>query len=155
VAETQTVPSQLTGLFEPMRSEDDFDLEVVGRIPDAVAGAYYRNGPNTQFDPHCSYFPFLSDGMIHAFFLEPNKDGGHARYRNRWVRTPKWHAENKAGRLLFYGFGKPTDPCATNVNPNPANIHIVYLTALLSPSSFSLRFTSACADVFKSRGQPS
>ena len=63
--------------------------------------------------------------MIHAFFLEPDKDGGRARYRNRWVRTPKWHAENKAGRLLFNGFS-PADPGATNVNPSPANIHIVY-----------------------------
>lgn len=67
------VASQLTRLFEPMRREDDFDLEVVGRIPDAVAGAYYRNGPNTQFDPEGPYFPFLADGMIHAFFLEPDK----------------------------------------------------------------------------------
>jgi carotenoid cleavage dioxygenase len=126
MAEPQTVPSQVTGLFEPMRSEDDFDLTVVGRIPDALAGAYYRNGPNPQFDPQGPYFPFRGDGMIHAFFLEPNKDGGRARYRNRWVRTPKWHAENKAGRLLFYGFGPPTDPSAANVNPSSANIHIVY-----------------------------
>jgi Retinal pigment epithelial membrane protein len=77
-----------------MRSEDDFDLKVVGRIPDALAGAYYRNGPNPQFDPQGPYFPFLGDGMIHAFFLEPNKDGGRARiatagfaHRNGMPRT--------------------------------------------------------------------
>jgi carotenoid cleavage dioxygenase-like enzyme len=125
VADTQTIHSRSTGLLEPMRSEDDFDLKVVGRTPDALAGAYYRNGPNPQFDPQGPYFPFLGDGMIHAFFLEPNKDGGRARYRNRWIRTPKWHAENTAGRLLFHGFGTP-DPSATDVNPGPANIHIVY-----------------------------
>ena len=70
-----------------MRSEDNFDLRVEGRIPDALAGAYYRNGPNPQFDAQGAYFPFLGDGMVHAFFLEPNKDRGLARYRNRWVRT--------------------------------------------------------------------
>jgi carotenoid cleavage dioxygenase-like enzyme len=126
VADSQTIQAYPAGLFEPVRSEDDFDLKVLGRIPDALAGAYYRNGPNPQFDPQGPYFPFLGDGMIHAFFLEPNKGSGRARYRNRWVRTPKWHAENKAGRLLFYGFGTRTDPSAANVNPSPANIHIVY-----------------------------
>ena len=126
MADTQTIHSRNTGLLEPMRSEDDFDLKVVGRIPDALAGAYYRNGPNPQFDPQGPYFPFLGDGMIHAFFLEPNKDGGRARYRNRWVRTPKWHAENKAGTPALYGSGTPTDPSAANVNPGPANINIVY-----------------------------
>ena len=73
MAETQAVPSQLIGLFEPMRSEDDFDLKVVGHIPDALAGAYYRNGANPQFDPQGPYFPFLGDGMIHAFFLDQAK----------------------------------------------------------------------------------
>lgn len=126
MADTQPIRPHPTGLLEPMRSEDDFDLQVVGRIPDALAGAYYRNGAVPQFDPQGPYFPFLADGMIHAFFLEPNKDGGRARYRNRWARTPKWHAENKAGRLLFYGPGIPPDPSAANVNPGPANIHIVY-----------------------------
>jgi carotenoid cleavage dioxygenase-like enzyme len=125
VADTQSMQRHATGPFDPMHSEDDFDLKVVGRIPDAVAGAYYRNGPNPQFDPQGPYNPFLGDGMIHAFFLEPNKDGGRARYRNRWVRTPKWHAENKAGRLLFYGFGR-NDPSTANVSPGPANIHVVY-----------------------------
>jgi carotenoid cleavage dioxygenase len=85
--------------------------------------------------------PFLGDGMIHAFFLEPNKDGGRARYRNRWVRTPKWHAENKAGRLLFYGPGTPTDPSAANVNPSPANIHIVYHAGKL----MALQSTANCS----------
>jgi len=112
VADIPTIRPHLTGLLEPMRSEDDFDLKVVGRIPDAMAGAYYCNGANPQFDPQGPYFPFLGDGMIHAFFLEPNKDGGRARYCNRWIRTPKWHAENTAGRLLFHGFGTP-DPSLT------------------------------------------
>jgi hypothetical protein len=37
VADTLTIHSRNTGLLEPMRSEDDFDLKVVGRIPDALS----------------------------------------------------------------------------------------------------------------------
>ncbi|MCI0744872.1 MAG: carotenoid oxygenase family protein [Verrucomicrobia subdivision 3 bacterium] len=60
----------LSGLLEPVRSEDDFELKVVGRIPDALDGTYYRNGPNPQVDPQVPYFVFFGDGMIHGFFLE-------------------------------------------------------------------------------------
>jgi carotenoid cleavage dioxygenase-like enzyme len=131
MADTDTVHSHLAGLLAPVRSEDDLELTVEGRIPDALAGAYYRNGPNPQFDPEGLYFPFLGDGMIHGFFLEPNKNGGRAyggraRYRNRWVRTPKWQAENKAGRLLFGGWGEAIDSSVANLDPLPANIHIVH-----------------------------
>jgi carotenoid cleavage dioxygenase-like enzyme len=109
-----------------VRSEDDFDIQVVGRIPDALAGAYYRNGPNPQFDPPNPFFGFFGDGMIHAFFLEPNRDGGRARYRNRWVRTPRWLAENKAGRPLFGFAGAPSDPSVANIPPGTANTNIIY-----------------------------
>jgi carotenoid cleavage dioxygenase len=130
VPDTPTVNPQLSALPAPLRSEDDFELKVVGRIPDALAGAYYRNGPNPQFDPTGPSFPFHGDGMIHGFFLEPGKDGGRARagrarYRNRWVRTPRWLAENKAGRPLFPWVG-PSDPSVAGVDPGPANIHVVH-----------------------------
>ena len=49
--DTQTIHPHLSGVLAPVRTEDDFELKVVGRIPDALAGAYYRNGPNPQFDP--------------------------------------------------------------------------------------------------------
>ena len=38
-------------MLEPVRSEDDFELKVVGRIPDALAGAYYRNGAQSPIRP--------------------------------------------------------------------------------------------------------
>ena len=58
MTDTQPIRPHLTGMIEPMRSEDDFDLNVVGSIPDALAGAYYLNGGNPQFDPQGPYFPF-------------------------------------------------------------------------------------------------
>jgi carotenoid cleavage dioxygenase-like enzyme len=126
VADTQTAHTHLSGVLAPVRSEDDFELKVLGRIPDALAGAYYRNGPNPQFDPQGMYLSIFGDGMIHGFFLEPNKDGGRAHYRNRWVRTPRWQAENKAGRALFGYMGEPSDPSVANVPHGTANTHVVH-----------------------------
>jgi carotenoid cleavage dioxygenase-like enzyme len=131
VADTQTVHPHISGVLAPVRSEDDFELKVVGRIPDALAGAYYRNGPNPQFDPQGNYLAIFGDGMIHGFFLEPNKNGGRAhggraRYRNRWVRTPRWQAENKAGRPLFGFMGAPSDPSVADVPRGVANTNIVH-----------------------------
>jgi carotenoid cleavage dioxygenase-like enzyme len=126
MADAAILHPHLSGLLSPVRSEDDFGMRVRGRIPDALNGAYYRNGPNPQFDPRGPYHAFIGDGMIHGFFLEPNRDGGRARYRNRWVRTPRWQAENKAGRSLFGGMGIPGDSSVADVNPGGANTNIVY-----------------------------
>ena len=66
----------------------------LGELPSGLAGALYRNGPNPQFAPRDEHHWFAGDGMIHGFFIE----NGRARYRNRYVRTPKWRAENAAGK---------------------------------------------------------
>ncbi|MDE2487637.1 MAG: carotenoid oxygenase family protein, partial [Alphaproteobacteria bacterium] len=77
----------LAGNFGPIRSEDDFELTVEGEIPRDMAGALFRIGPNPQFEPRDSnHHWFAGDGMVHGFYLED----GRARYRNRYVRTPKW-----------------------------------------------------------------
>lgn len=126
MAENQTVHPHICGALAPVRSEDDFEIAVLGRIPDALAGTYYRNGPNPQFDPQGGYLSIFGDGMIHAFILEPGKDGGRAHYRNRWVRTPRWQAENKAGRALFGFAGAPSDPSVADVPRGVANTNVVH-----------------------------
>lgn len=126
MANPQTIHPHVSGVLAPVRSEDDFEMKVVGHIPDALAGAYYRNGPNPQFDPQGQYLSIFGDGMIHGFFLEPNKDGGRAHYRNRWVRTPRWLAENKAGRALFGFPGAPSDPSVADVPRGTANTNVVH-----------------------------
>src|SRR5277367_1578172 len=113
----------LSGNFAPVVSEDDFELEVVGEIPAAISGAFYRNGPNPQFEPRGQYHWFTGDGMIHGVFVE----GGKARYRNRYVRTPKWRLENAAGRALFSGFDpRDVDPSVVGKNAGTANTNIVW-----------------------------
>lgn len=112
----------LSGNFAPVRSEDDFTLTVTGEIPAGLNGVLYRNGPNPQFEPRGSYHWFGGDGMIHAFHLED----GQARYRNRWVRTPRWTEEHAAGRALFGSMGAPSDPSVVGHDSGLANTNIVH-----------------------------
>jgi carotenoid cleavage dioxygenase len=109
------------GNLAPVREEVDLELPVRGRIPAGLRGAFYRNGPNPQFGPGANYHPFLGDGMIHGFWL----DGGRARYRNRYVRTPRWLAEHAAGRPLFGGLGQPHDASVEGIDSGGANTHIL------------------------------
>jgi carotenoid cleavage dioxygenase-like enzyme len=113
----------LSGNFAPVRSEDDHDLKIVGEIPSGLAGAFYRNGPNPQFEPRGHYHWFTGDGMIHGFFVE----GGKVAYRNRYVRTPKWRLEHAAGRALFGGFDpRAADPSAIGKDGGVANTNVVW-----------------------------
>ncbi len=121
---SQPINPYLTGNFAPVRDEEDFDLTVVGEMPAGLEGAFYRNGPNPQFHPGADYHWFGGDGMIHGFFV----GGGKVRYRNRYVRTPKWRSENAAGRQLFGTFGNPltTDPSVLGEDAGVANTNILW-----------------------------
>ncbi|WP_437575121.1 carotenoid oxygenase family protein [Sorangium sp. So ce887] len=107
-----------------MRDEDDFELSIAGEIPREIAGVYYRNGPNPQFEPRGDYHLFIGDGMVHAFSIAD----GAVRYRNRFVRTPRWEAEHAAGRALFGSMDDPgnTDPSVAGIDPGVANTNIVW-----------------------------
>jgi carotenoid cleavage dioxygenase len=121
---SQVINPYLAGNFAPVRSEDDFELEVRGEIPAGLAGVFYRNGPNPQFEPRDQYHWFSGDGMIHGFFV----GDGRVRYRNRYVRTPKWRTEHQAGRSLFGTFGNPrtTEPSVLGQDSGVANTNIVW-----------------------------
>jgi carotenoid cleavage dioxygenase len=115
----------LAGNFAPIRSEDDFDLEVVGELPQGLRGALFRTGPNPQFEPRDpNHHWFGGDGMVHGFYVADGK----VAYRNRYVRTPKWELEHAAGRSLFGTFGNPmtTDPSAVGKESGLANTNIVW-----------------------------
>jgi carotenoid cleavage dioxygenase-like enzyme len=120
---SQPINAYLAGNFAPVRSEDDFVLEVAGEIPAGLRGAFYRNGPNPQFEPRGQYHWFSGDGMIHGFFV----DGGKVSYRNRYVRTPKRGLENAAGKALFGGFDpRAADPSVAGEDGGVANTNIVW-----------------------------
>jgi carotenoid cleavage dioxygenase len=116
----------LSGNFAPVRSEDDFaDLKITGEIPKGLAGTFYRNGPNPQFEPRdANYHWFAGDGMIHAFTVADGK----VSYRNRYVHTPKWELERAAGQALFGTFGNPmtSDASVIGKDSGLANTNIVW-----------------------------
>ncbi|HEY5071791.1 MAG TPA: carotenoid oxygenase family protein [Caulobacteraceae bacterium] len=121
---SQPINPYLVGNFAPVRSEDDFELEVVGEMPAGLAGTFYRNGPNPQFDSRDEYHWFSGDGMIHGFFVEDGK----VSYRNRFVRTPKWLTENAAGRSLYGTLGNPmtSDPSVIGKDGGVSNTNILW-----------------------------
>ncbi len=101
----------LNGLFAPVGREITAErLEVEGEIPRDLFGVYLRNGPNPIFNPRGRYHWFDGDGMVHALEFRE----GRAAYRNRWIRTRGFLAEQAAGRALWPGLMDPPDPNAPN-----------------------------------------
>ena len=91
----------LTGAWTPQMEEvDATDLEVIeGRIPDDIDGLYLRNTENQVHQPLGRHHPFDGDGMIHQISFQ----NGTASYRNRFVRTRCFEAEQTAEQSLWGG----------------------------------------------------
>jgi carotenoid cleavage dioxygenase-like enzyme len=97
----------LQGVFGPIGCEITADdLEVIGEIPKDLFGVYLRNGPNPIFQPRGRYHWFDGDGMIHAIEFRDGK----AVYRNRWIRTEGFAAEQKEQRSIWPGLMDRPDP---------------------------------------------
>ena len=94
------LPPVLKGAFEPVTQELDIAcLDVIGKVPEDLSGAYFRNGPNRRFAAEGRYHWYDGDGMVHAAYF----DKGKVRYKNRWVGTNPLKEELKAGRALWKG----------------------------------------------------
>lgn len=104
---TSTLPADddhpyRTGPWRPQLREWDADhLTVIeGEVPADLDGLYLRNTENPLHPAATNYHPFDGDGMLHIVEFE----GGKASYRNRFVRTDGFAAENAAGGPLWAGF---------------------------------------------------
>jgi len=73
-----------------------------GTPPPDLLGTLLRNG-NGRFEQHGVPYEHLfdGDGMVARFVF----DGHGVRYRNRYVRTREFVAEQAAGRMLYRSFG--------------------------------------------------
>ncbi|MEM8546689.1 MAG: carotenoid oxygenase family protein [Pseudomonadota bacterium] len=93
------------GAWTPNYEEYDAnDMTVIGKIPEDIDGIYVRNTENPVHDAIGKYHPFDGDGMLHMMQI---KDG-QARYKNRFVRTRAFAAEQEAGEAIWIGFtGNP------------------------------------------------
>ena len=117
----------LRDMFVPVTDEiDAASLAITGRLPDGLDGVFMRNGPNPRFEPLGGYHMFDGDGMLHAVTVRD----GRAAYRNRWIRSAGFVAEERAGRALYGGLGEMHFPSPEEVGDagamkNPANTNIV------------------------------
>jgi carotenoid cleavage dioxygenase-like enzyme len=97
----------LNGIYAPISTEITADnLNVTGEIPRDLDGAYLRNGPNPIFQPRGRYHWFDGDGMVHGIEFHDGK----ATYRNRWIRTEGFAAEQDAKRSIWPGLMDRPDP---------------------------------------------
>ncbi|MEO8524340.1 MAG: carotenoid oxygenase family protein [Caldimonas sp.] len=114
------------GYSAPVRIEADVhDLEVVGRIPFELHGAYYRNSADPQYPPLLGTDIFLNgDGMLHMLRI----DDGHVDLKTRYVRTEKFELERKARRALFGAYRNPfTDsPEVAGKDAGTANTSVLW-----------------------------
>ena len=101
-----------TGPWRPQTTEwHAEDLTVVaGEIPTDLDGMYLRNTENPLHPALKSYHPFDGDAMVHLVGFRDGK----AFYRNRFVRTEAFEAENTAGGPLWPGLAE--SPSLAKVN---------------------------------------
>ena len=94
-----------TGPWRPQTTEwDADDLTIVeGEIPRDLDGVYLRNTENPLHPALKAYHPFDGDGMLHVVGFRDGK----VFYRNRFIRTDGFLAENEAGGPLWPGLAEP------------------------------------------------
>lgn len=103
--------------------------EIEGAIPADLEGTFFRNGPGLM-DVGGSpiHHPFDGDGMVCAISFQ----NGRARFRNRFVRTEGYVAEQKAKKLLYRGVFGTQKPGGWLANcfdlnfKNIANTNVIY-----------------------------
>ena len=89
-----------SGAWRPQHREwDADDLDVEGDLPADLSGVYLRNTENPVHPSIGRYHPFDGDGMLHQIAFHD----GQASYRNRFVRTDGFLAEQDAAESLWTG----------------------------------------------------
>jgi all-trans-8'-apo-beta-carotenal 15,15'-oxygenase len=106
----------LAQLGQELPEEYDYVAQVEGRLPEALTGTLYRNGPGLFDRAGFRKWTILDgDGMIRAFRLA----GGQARFQNRFVRTNKFAAEQRAHEFLYPTWTTPAPGLFANIPAIP------------------------------------
>ncbi|MEW6493484.1 MAG: carotenoid oxygenase family protein [Cyanobacteriota bacterium] len=116
--------------YQSQPNEYDYWIdEIEGEIPAALHGTLFRNGPGLlDINGQRIHHPFDGDGMICAIAF----DNGRAYFRNRFVRTEGFVAEQKAGKILYRGVFGTQKPGGWLANAfdvklkNIANTNVIY-----------------------------
>lgn len=99
-AHTEAPP--YSGVFRDAEECDEVEVEVRGKIPPGLRGTLYRNGP-ARWDAGGFSAGHIADGdgLLTKFVI----DDGKVRFQSRYVRTPKFRAQEAAkGDRIRTGF---------------------------------------------------
>jgi all-trans-8'-apo-beta-carotenal 15,15'-oxygenase len=104
IATTPELPYNLAQWKQGYRSqkqEYNYQItEIEGKIPDDLTGTLFRNGPGLlDINDRSVRHPFDGDGMISRIAFQDGK----AHFRNRYVQTEAYLAEQAAGKFLYRG----------------------------------------------------
>ncbi|WP_315649434.1 carotenoid oxygenase family protein [Roseateles aquae] len=95
------------------------DLQIEGRLPAALRGTYYKNGPGLMSRGGQRYRHwFDGDGLVQAWRF----DGGRVSHQARFVQTQKFRAESQAGRFLLPAYGTAIKPELPITGPDSVNV---------------------------------
>lgn len=116
--------------YVSLKQERDYWIEdIEGNLPPQLVGTLFRNGPGALDVNERPYsHPFDGDGMICAISF----CGERVHFRNRFVKTPEYLAEQQAGKVLYRSvFGTQREGGFWNnwfdfSFKNPANTNVVY-----------------------------
>src|SRR4051812_3676608 len=99
------------------------DVEIDGKIPSDLSGAFYRTGPDAPSPLNPKNIPFDGEGHVSMFRI---KDG-RVDYKSRFVRNERYLAQEKAHRILFpmYRNIYTDDPSVKGLSRSTANTHII------------------------------
>src|SRR5690242_1784657 len=107
--------------FPTLRFEGEIiDCEVEGEIPRDIRGTFYRLGGDWAYPPKFPHdAPFSADGYISMFRFA----NGRVDYRGRFVRTPRYLSNRKAGAQHFgiYRNRAADDPSVRSLSSTVAN----------------------------------
>jgi all-trans-8'-apo-beta-carotenal 15,15'-oxygenase len=89
-------------VYANLEGNQQGEAVVEGRIPAALQGAFFRNGPGRfELDGERYQHWFDGDGFAQAWRI----DGGKVTHRGRFVETRKFLDESAAGQFLYPAFG--------------------------------------------------
>jgi len=116
--------------YRSLKHEFEYSIdEITGTIPPDLQGTLFRNGPGLMdVNGQPIHHPFDGDGMVCAITFQDGK----AHFRNRYVQTEGYLAEQAAGQILYrgvFGTDKPGGWLANAFDfklKNIANTNVIY-----------------------------
>ncbi|HEY4214654.1 MAG TPA: carotenoid oxygenase family protein [Steroidobacteraceae bacterium] len=134
------------------------ECSIEGKIPSDLSGGFYAVGPDPQYPLAPGNTPFDGEGHVRLFRIK----GGRVEYRTRYVRTERYVAQDKAGRILMPMYRNPSldDPSVKGLSRSTANTHVIQHRNVLlalkedsAPSALDLETLETVDPVYTFEGQ--